>query len=463
MSVPARGPEAAAAPRPTLSVVDAVALIVGIVIGAGIFRAPSAVAAHVSDPGVFLLLWFLGGLVSLVGALCYAELATAYPHAGGDYHYLRRAFGPDIAFLFGWARMTVIQTGSIASLAYVFGDYMASLLPLGSHPAALYAASAVLGLTLVNVLGVRPGAWTQNVLTVAKIGGLLAVVLAGTALLGQSPSGAPDVRPPDGALGLALVFVLYTYGGWNEAAYLSAELRDVRRNMVRALVVGVGLITALYVLTNTAYLWGLGLAGVRASDVVAADLLRRVLGPPGATFVSLLIAVAALGGVNGTVWTGARTNYALGRDFSALAFLGRWHARLETPTAALWVQGAIALALVVFGAWTRRGFETMVAYTAPVFWFFFLLTGLALFVLRHREPDVPRPFRVPLYPVTPLVFCTVCLYMLHASLAYAGAGALAGVLVLLTGIPVLVLARRRPSGPCPESGSPEKSLGGGQP
>ncbi|MCS7313351.1 MAG: amino acid permease, partial [Acidobacteria bacterium] len=245
---------------------------------------------------------------------------------------------------------------------------------------------------------------------------------------------------------LALVFVLYTYGGWNEAAYISAELRDVRRNMVRALIGSVGLITAVYVLANMAYLWGLGLAGVRTSEVVAADLLGRALGPAGAVFVSLLIAVAALGGVNGTVLTGARTNYALGRDFSIFALLGRWHDRSGTPVYALWVQCIIAFSLVLFGAWTRQGFETMVSYTAPVFWFFFFLTGVALFVLRHREPDVPRPFRVPLYPVTPLVFCVVCLYMLHASLAYAGRGALAGVAVLLAGIPALVLARRRPAG-----------------
>ncbi len=445
MSVPARSREAAVAPWPTLSVVDAVALIVGIVIGAGIFRAPSAVAVHVPSPGVFLLLWVLGGLVSLVGALCYAELATAYPHAGGDYHYLRRAFGPGLAFLFGWARMTVIQTGSIASLAYVFGDYMTALVPLGPHASALYAASAVLGLTVVNVGGIRPGKWAQNLLTAAKLGGLLAIGWAGLALLGQAPGGPTDVRPGAGSLGLALVFVLYTYGGWNEAAYISAELRDVRRNMVRALVGGVGLVTAAYVFTNLAYLWGLGLAGMRASGVVAADLLRRALGPAGAVLVSLLIAVTALGGVNGTVLTGARTNYALGRDFSVFAPLGRWHARSGTPTRALWVQGAIALLLVLFGAWTRRGFETMVSYTAPVFWFFFFLTGVALFVLRRRDPDAPRPFRVPLYPVTPLLFCAFCLYMLHASLVYAGRGALAGVAVLLAGIPVLLLARRRPA------------------
>lgn len=445
MSVPAHGREAIVAPRPTLSVVDAIALIVGIVIGAGIFRAPSAVAAHVSSPGVFLLVWVLGGLVSLIGALCYAELATTYPHAGGDYHYLRRAFGPGLAFLFGWARMTVVQTGSIASLAYVFGDYMASVAPVGPHASALYAAGAVLGLTLINVWGIQPGRWVQNLLTAAKLGGLLAIGWAGLALLGRVSDEPTDVQTETGTLGLALVFVLYTYGGWNEAAYISAELRDVRRNMVRALIGGVGLITAVYVFTNMAYLWGLGWTGIRTSEVVAADLLRRALGPAGAVFVSLFIAVAALGGVNGTILTGARTNYALGQDFSVLAPLGRWHDRAGTPVHALWVQGAIAFFLVLFGAWARRGFETMVTYTAPVFWFFFFLTGVALFVLRHRERDAPRPFRVPFYPVTPLVFCAACLYMLYASLAYAGLGALAGAAVLLAGIPVLVLGRRRPS------------------
>jgi amino acid transporter len=187
----------------------------------------------------------------------------------------------------------------------------------------------------------------------------------------------------------------------------------------------------------------LGLAGLASSEAPTADLMRRAVGENGARFVSLLVAVSALGAANATIFTGARTNYALGRDFRKFSFLGRWQENTGTPKNALVVQGAISLALVVLGALTRKGFETMVDYTAPVFWFFFLLSGVALLVLRSREPDVPRPFRVPLYPWTPLLFCAICSYLLYSSLIYAGIGGITGVVVLLTGIPLLLLNRQR--------------------
>lgn len=436
----------AAAPKPTLSVADTVALIVGIVIGAGIFRTPSLVAANVGSEAAFLLTWLAGGAMALIGALCYAELATAYPHAGGDYHYLTRAFGRDIAFLFAWARMMVIQTGSIATVAFVFGDYVAKLAPMGEHAPSVYAALSIIVTTALNVAGVQQGKWAQNVLTAAKVLGLLCVIVAGIVFVTshQQParhqSSVTSHQSP--LVGLAIIFVLYAYGGWNEAAYVSAELHDVRRNMTRALLYGIGIITGIYLLANFAYLNGLGLTGMSQSQAVAADLMRRVVGEGGANFVSLLIAVSALGGVNATVFTGARTNYAMGRDFALFGLLGRWNERTNTPTRALLTQGVIALGLVLFGAFTREGFSTMVDYITPVFWFFFLLAGLSLFVLRTKEPDIARPFRVPLYPLVPLLFCMTCVYMLQSSLAYAGIGTLVGVAVLMVGMPLLLWARR---------------------
>ncbi len=427
--------------------VDAVAIIVGIVIGAGIFKTPSLVAANTANEAWFLFAWLLGGIVSLVGAFCYAELATTYPHAGGEYHFLHRAFGQDIAFLFAWARATVIQTGSIAMLAFVFGDYASQVLPLGSYSPAIYAAVAVIALTTLNVLGVQQGKWTQNLLTAAKVLGLLLVVAVGLLLVAPSALPPAAEKAPSGAFGLAMVFVLLTYGGWNEAAYISAELKDVQRNMLRALLLGIGAITLIYLLANIAYLKGLGMSTMAKSEVVAADLMRQGLGgvglgEMGAKFVSLLIAISALGATNATIFTGARTNFAWGQDFRALRFLGVWNESAGTPTNALLVQGVISLGLVTLGAWTRQGFTTMVEYTAPVFWFFFLLTGLTLFILRACDADRVRPFRVPLYPLVPLLFCSVCVYMLQSSLSYTGIGALVGVAVLLLGIPVLMWARR---------------------
>jgi len=424
----------------TLSVLDAVALIVGLVIGAGIFETPALVAVNTGSSGVALLTWLLGGIISLVGALCYAELAATYPHPGGNYYYFQRAYGRGVAFLFAWARMTVIQTGSIVLLAFVFGDYASQLFRLGEYSSSIYAAGAIALLTSLNILGIQPGKWTQNGLAAAQVLGLLLVVVVGLAF--ASPATPISTAPATpGNFGLAMVFVLLTYGGWNEAAYISAELRSVERNMSRVLLWSIGIITGLYLLINLALLQGLGLASVAASEAVAADLMRRAIGEPGAVFISLLVAVATLCSTNATIFTGARSNYALGRDFSLFRFLGYWGDRVSTPTNALVVQGVIALGLVLLGTLTRSGFETMVDYTAPVFWFFFLLTGVSLFVLRVREPTIERPFRVPLYPLTPLLFCLISVYMLQSSLVYTRFGALVGVAVLAAGVPLLVLAR----------------------
>ncbi|MGJ5628292.1 APC family permease [Nostoc sp. CALU 1950] len=422
-------------PKPSLTLSDAVALIVGIVIGAGIFQTPALVASQAGSDLAVMFLWLMGGVVSLVGALCYAELATVYPDVGGVYYYLKRAFGRGVAFLFAWARMTVIQTGSIALLAFVFGDYVSQIWRLGTFSSSIYAAIAIALLTALNIVGLQQGKWTQNLLSAAKVLGLLLVVILGLTAI---PNSAPPVEPASsGTWGLAMVFVLLSYGGWNEAAYISAEIQNGRRNILRSLMWSIGIITAIYLLINLAYLRGLGLANMSQSEAVAADLMRSIWGAPGALFISVLIAIATLGATNATIFTGARTNYALGQDFALFGFMGRWQQRPSSPTYALFLQAAIALALVFLGTLTRKGFETMVDYTAPIFWFFFLLSGISLMVLRIREPHIVRPFRVPFYPFTPLLFCAVCGYLLYSSLAYTGVGAIAGVLVVAAGIPVL--------------------------
>ena len=425
-------------PRPVLSLFDAVALIVGIVVGAGIFRTPSLVAGNAGSAEAFLAAWLLGGLVSLIGVLCYAELTTAFPNAGGDYHFIRRAFGDRLAFLFAWARMTVIQTGSVALLAYIFGDYLSGIYRLGEYSSFIYASLAVAGLTAINIAGITFGAGAQKLLTVAEVSGLLLVIVAGFFLVPAGAGAAPaaDAAAATSSFGLTMVFVLLTFGGWNEAAYISAELRAGRRGkrrMAAAFIVGILVITALYLLVNLAYLRSLGLAGMAGSEAVGGDLMRLAAGDRGVLIIGLIVAVSALTSANATIFTGARTNYALGRDFPAFSILGRWNSQSSAPVNAYLAQGAISLMLVSLGLFTRKGFETIVEYTAPVFWFFFLLVGIALFVLRRKEPDAERPFRVPLYPVTPLLFCLTSAYLLYSSLAYTGLGAFFGVAVLFAG------------------------------
>ena len=436
-------PAATALPRPVLRPRDAFAITIGIVVGAGIFRMPSLIAGVSGSELVMLTAWLVGGLLSIIGALCYAELATTYPQAGGDYSYLRRAYGPRLAFLYGWARLAVIQTGSVALLAFVVGDYMAQLFDLGAWSSAAYAAAAMVGLTAVNWLGIRQGAATQFWLTVLELGGVVVIIVAGLLF---APVGTAIAAPGgDSAMGLILVFVLLTFGGWNEAVYITAEVRDARRWMPRILVLSLVVISLLYLLINLAYLRVLGLGGMAGSEAVAADLMQHVFGGPGAVLMSGIVVAAALTSANATLITGARSVYAVGRDFPALAFIGRWDERSGSPRVAMLVQGGLALLLVGLGALAMDGFQLAVEYTAPVFWLFFLLVGISLFVLRRREPDIERPFRVPLYPILPLAFCLTCAYLLWSSLAYTGIGALVGVAVLAAG--GVLLLYLRPSNP----------------
>ena len=435
---------------------DAVALVVGIVVGTGIFRSPAIVTANTGSFGWSMAAWVLGALVTVAGVMCYAELATTYPHAGGDYHVLRRAMGSDLAFLFAWARLTVIPTGSIALHAFVFGDYATQVLSLGPASSAVWAGVCVAGLTALNVAGVRPGAGTQRVLTILVVLGLAVVAIAGLwAAPAPEPAAPAAATITAGGFATAMVFVLLAYGGWNEAAYISAEVRGGRRAVAVALLVGIAIVTLLYLLANVAYLRALGVAGTAASQAPAADLLGRVAGPRGAQAIGVVVALAALTSANATILMGSRSVYALGRDYPLFARLGRWTER-DSPAAAMLVQGGAALALVGFGAAKRAGFEAMVSYTSPVFWFFFLLTGISLFVLRAREPARERPFRVPLFPLTPALFCLSSAYLLYASVVHTGVGALLGVAVLAIGAVPLWLSRTTPAARLDDGGAGPK-------
>jgi len=437
MTKPAQG-----APQPLLRPRDAIAIIVGIVVGAGIFKTPSMVAGVTGDPGWLVVAWVLGAVISLAGALCYAELATTYPHAGGDYHFLTRAFGRNASFLYAWARATVINTGSIALLAFVFGDYMNKVLPLSG---ALWAALIVVVLTAVNIVGLKASARTQNLLTILEVAGLVAVALAGflaPPVAVASPAAFAST-PPLGLIGLAMVFVLLTYGGWNEAAYISSELKGGRRAIVPVLVTSIAILGVLYVVVNLALLSGLGLKGLADSKAAGADVMARTFGPLGAQLISVFVALAALTSINATMIVGARTNYALARDWPALRFMGGWHQTRGTPVMALVVQGAIALALVGFGALQHDGFEAMVEFTAPVFWTFLFLVGVALFRLRSIDGGAERPFRVPLFPLTPIVFCAACAWLAYSSITYAASrnAVHISLIVMAVGVVALLLTR----------------------
>jgi amino acid transporter len=428
-------------------------ITVGIVIGAGLFQTPALVAGNTASPAMMLLAWTLGGALSFVGALTYAELSAARPSAGGDYTFLRLAFGRNLSFLFAWARSLVICTGSIALLGFILGDYLSYLLPIGPASSAVYAALAVLALTAINLAGLRYSSRMQTVLTLIEVGGVLLVAFAGFSLDAAAPLVA-DARAESagsGAFGLAMVFVLLTYGGWNEAAYVSAEVHGGPRAIVRTLLLSLAIITGVYLLFVASLLHGLGFEALRTGAAVGVDVVERALGPAGARLLAAIVAIAALTSMNSTMIVGARSNYAVAQDWALLGFMRRWQGEHSVPGIGFLVQAVIALALIGFGATQRDGFTAMVEFTAPVFWLFFTLSGLALFVLRYREPQAPRPVKVPLYPLLPAIFVLTCVYLLHASVVHAQsqhAGYVA-LAVMASGVIALLVLRAcsRPSSP----------------
>jgi basic amino acid/polyamine antiporter, APA family len=437
-------------PRTLLSVPDGIYLMVGMVVGVGIFKAPSIVAANSAGSWEFLGAWLLGGAISLCGALVYAELASRYPHTGGEYFFLSRAWGAGAAFLFAWSRMTVIQTGAIAAVGFVFGDYASEILPLGDYSSAKWAAIAVIALTALNFVGTLQSKTLQKVMLVILLASLVLLSVFALFATPAAPVQAPPTAPATLSFGLAMIFVLLTYGGWNEAAYISGEVRNARRNMTRVLVGGIIAVTALYMLVNVGYMVALGLPGMGQSQAVAADVMRLIAGERGALALALLVCVSALTTMNAAIFTGARTTYAFGQDFRLFRGLGTWRTHGSTPANALVLQGVIALALVAASSVTPDGFSAMVAYTSPVFWTFFLLTATTLFVFRARGGE-PPVFRVPLYPIIPLAFIGACAYMLWSSIDYVrnpvfgpkfGEMVLAGLAIMAAGIPMYFFSRK---------------------
>lgn len=443
---------------------DAVSIIVGIVVGATIYETPGLIFSNVRTPWEGMAAWGLGGILALTGALCYAELATTYPRSGGDYVYLSQAYGRGVGFVFGWAQLVAVLTASIGAMAYIFASYAANVFQLGPNSTVVLASAAVVLISLINMRGVVVGKWTQNVLTSTKMLGLGGILIAGWFYgRGTAAFTAESAEIQDEGFGLAMILVLYGYGGWNDAAFVAADVKDRKRNLPLALIFGTAGVMILYLLVNAAYLSALGFDGVRATQTPAADTLQLALGEWGARGMGLLVMISALGAVNGLVFAGSRVYATLGADHSLFATLSRWHPRWGAPVWSIGVQSAVCVVMIVvagthtgvrvanLGLTTlglepveslgRGGFDVLVKCTAPVFWSFFLLTGVALFRLRIMDPERVRPFSVPCYPVLPLIFCGTCLYMLYSAIQYAKELAWLGVLPVLLGIPLYVLSR----------------------
>lgn len=382
-------------------------MVAGIVIGAGIFRAPTDVARLTGDSAGFLAIWLAGAAVALMGGLTYVALARRAGGIGGEYRFLELGWGRPVGALFVWARTAVIQTGALATVAFVAGDYVAGMLPGGALAWALLSVGLV---TLFNLLGLSVSAMAQRGLSLAILAALVGLVALTFAGSGDIPAAAAAPAPAGPANpGLALVFVMLVFGGWNEAAYLSGEVRGGSSGLRRGLVGGILLVALLYLAVNLAYLAALGIDGLAATPAPAAAIASARLGPAGGAALTLVVVLAAFSTLNVTSITGARALCALGQDTPALAFLGRWDSGRSVPAVALLLQGVVALALVGLGGLARDGFEAMVAFTAPVFWLFLALVALVPF----RQPDLAS-VRLPAAG-----FAAACLWMLWSSIGYA--------------------------------------------
>jgi len=382
-------------------------LVIGCIVGVGIFRTASSIAGQLQSPTLILALWAAGGLLSLCGALCYAEMAAMFPASGGDYVYITETYGRFWGFLFGWTKLFIERTGTIAILGFVFAEYARRLVPYGDGTLHWVAGGAILLLTAVNVVGLRWGKYVQNVFTVLKLVALGALIVAGCGALFSQNTVMPQwtpLPPLDCSLlqsmGVAFVFVLWTYGGWTEAAYVAEEIHHPTRNVPRALVGGLLLTTMLYVLVNWSYLLFIPVERLAHTPLVASTVMQESLGRAGATFITWMVACSAFGALNGYILTGGRILYAIGKDHALFQKLSAVHPTFHTPAMALWVNAAIAIILVC-----TKTFDQIMTYSTVVISVFFILGVFGIIVLRRRSPQQPRPYRAWGYPLTPLLFC----------------------------------------------------------
>ncbi|MDO8730783.1 MAG: amino acid permease [Candidatus Omnitrophota bacterium] len=429
--------------RRSLHLPDATALVIGCVIGAGIFRTAASISKHLQEPWLVMAVWVAGGFISFCGALCYAELGAAYPKTGGDYVYIKKAYGPAAGFLFGWTKIFTERVGTIAVLGFVFAEYLSGVLGLSPVQTRELAMLGILGLTWANIAGIHVGKGVQNLLTAVKLIALLAIIVVG---LSVAPAAAAASLPAVSSLdlstlqafGVALVFVLWTYGGWTESAYVAEEIHDPHRNLPWSILLGLSVVTLLYLAVNWVYMRVIPLSEMPGTPLVAAEVMRRALGPAGATVTSLMIASSAFGALNGYILTSGRILMAVGQDHPLFSRLAALHPVFATPARALAFNAAIAVLLVWVGT-----FDQIVTYSTVVISVFFALAALAVIVLRVKDPATPRPYRVWGYPVTPVLF-VLALGLFVANITWTQPKeAVFGFLLAAAGLPVYFLSKRK--------------------
>ena len=431
--------------RRTLGFTDLVMITLGAVIGSGIFLVPGVVLRETQGRvGLALSVWFVAGVLSLLGAFTYAELGAMKPDAGGLYTYIRDAFGPLPAFLYGWASFFVISSGSVATLAVAFTGYLGQIVPLSPLGAKAVSLLLILVIAMVNIAGTRRSATMQNWTTGAKVLGLLALSVAMIALGHGAPTGASLVPPPVSTwsllpgIGVAMIGVLWAYEGWQYVTFSAGETRDPQRVFPRAIVAATFALIVLYVLANVGYLAALGPVAASHSDHIAADAIRAVLGPASGALLSVLVLISIFSAANGLVLTTPRMYYAMARDGVFFQRLASIHPRFGTPAFAIVALAVWSAVLALTGT-----FEQLLTYVVFAGWIFYGLGAMAVFVYRRRQPDAIRPFRTPGYPVTPALFVASAAMLVLNTLVAQPIRGVVGLGAVLLGTPAFYLWRAR--------------------
>lgn len=425
-----------------LGLFDATMLVMGGIIGSGIFVNPAEVARHVGTPLLIVGTWVLGGMIAMAGAFVYAELAARRPGLGGQYAYIRDAYGPLPAFLYGWSLLLVIQSGGMAAVAITFARYFGELTHLPVADSALAVGVLVL-LTLINCLGVRSGSNVQSALMVLKIAAIAALVLVGWLI--APASGAPAPAPSRtgslttiAAIGAAMTPVMFAYGGWQTSSFVAGEMRDPQRDLPRGLMFGVAGVILLYTSVALVCVHVLGPAGLAASKTPASDVMRTALGDTGARWIALGIAISALGFLSQGMLTTPRVYFAMAEDGLFFRRVAEVHPVTRVPLVAIILQGVAAAVIAISGTYGQ-----ILSYVVSVDFIFFGLTGAALFVFRKRFPNQQAGFRAPGHPITTGLFVAACVMIVVATIWNNVLNSLIGYLILLAGVPACLYWQRK--------------------
>jgi APA family basic amino acid/polyamine antiporter len=430
--------------RRELTLLDSTMINVGTMIASAIFIVPATIAMHVQGSALTVVVWILGGFVSLLGALSIAELGAAMPEAGGQFVYLRQAYGPVWGFLYGWAAFMVINTASIAAIAVAFAQYLGYFFPLDSLGVKIVAIASTVVLTTLNCFGLKLGAWTQNIFTFLKMGALFALVALGFTLPGGSVANFDPLLPSQsvsslvGPFGLAMVAALWAYDGWIEITYVAGEVKNPQRNLPLSIVYSTLLVIALYVLMSLGCVYVLSVAKMSQSQLVASDVAAAIMGPVGVALVTIAILISTLGSNNGIVFTSARIPYAMAKEGLFFKSMAEVNAKFRTPLVALIIQGVWACILTMSGT-----YDQLYTYVVFASWLFYAMSCGAVIILRRKAPHMARPYKTWGYPVVPVVFILFAVWLMANTIIEAPRDAAIGAGIVALGLPLYFYWQRK--------------------